>query len=218
MSLNASLKEMLDAWGVDVEIEAQTKMILLLRELLRWNRAINLTAIRDEREVLEKHIVDSLCLIPFLDGSERILDIGSGGGFPSMPLKLAMPTLSVTSIDAAGKKVHFQRHAARLLGLDGFETIHGRVEDLSHAEGRHGSYDVVVSRAFASLADFCQHAYPFLNKSGRILAMKGAQGEEEMKEGGEIIERLGLERVRVEKRTLPLSGGRRVVIELRKKG
>jgi len=208
---------MLKSWGLQVDAEAQSKMVLLLRELCRWNKSINLTAIKDEAEGLEKHVVDSLCLLPFLAGDERVLDVGSGGGFPSLPLKLALPKITVSSVDSVGKKIHFQKHAARLLNLNGYEPLHGRVEDLAQLEGWRHSFDVVVSRAFTSLSAFCRCAMPFLKEGGRILAMKGAQGEDELKREGGEIEKLGLTVVSVSRRELPLSGGRRVVIELRKK-
>ena len=97
-------------------------------ELKRWNKSINLTAIDDDEAIVIKHFLDSLTLAPCLKGNEALLDMGSGGGFPCIPLKIAMSGLRITSVDAVGKKVTFQKHVARLLGFADFTVLHARLE------------------------------------------------------------------------------------------
>lgn len=101
---------------------------LYLKELLKWNQKINLTAIRSEKGIVLKHFLDSLSVHPYLPNCSSILDIGSGAGFPGIPLKIIQPTLEVTLIDSVHKKVDFQKHIIRTLGLKGIEAIHGREE------------------------------------------------------------------------------------------
>jgi 16S rRNA (guanine527-N7)-methyltransferase len=153
---------------------------LYLRELLKWNQKINLTAIRTEKEIILKHFLDSLSVHPYLSGTSSLLDIGSGPGFPGIPLKMVDPALEVTLIDSVRKKVDFQRHVIRSLGLKGIEAIHGRVQDREILRDLEGRFDRVISRAFADLHVFLQVSNPFLKKRGAALAMKGDLKEEEI--------------------------------------
>jgi 16S rRNA (guanine527-N7)-methyltransferase len=145
------LTDQLRQLSLHVPASAAGQMLQLLDELLRWNRTYNLTAITDPAEGIEKHLTDSLTLLPLLTGEERLLDIGSGGGFPGLPLKIARPALSVVSVDAVAKKIAFQRHAARLLGLQDFVPLHMRAEKLPDLLEYASGFDIVVSRAFAAL-------------------------------------------------------------------
>lgn len=182
-------------------------------ELLAWNRRINLTAITRQDEIVIKHFLDSLTLVPLLRGTETVLDIGSGAGFPAIPLKIALPELTVVTVDSVLKKVHFQRHISRVLGLKGITALHARVEDLHESHPRH--FQVVMSRAFASLESFATLAAPLLAPEGIILAMKGAEGEKEVDAAASCLERLGLSVVRTTNCSLPGDAGRRVIITLK---
>jgi len=202
--------------GLAVEDAARDKLLLLLDELLRWNRTHNLTAITDRADAVEKHLVDSLSLLPLLDGDERLLDLGSGGGFPGLPLKIARPALRVVSVDAVAKKVAFQRHAVRRLGLTGFEPLHERAEALPQRPGFAAGFDVVVSRAFTALPAFAALALPCLAPAGRIVAMKGAEGEEELAAAEPALAALGLVCSECRRLQLPAGGGRRTLLVLRR--
>jgi len=153
---------------------------LYLRELLKWNQKINLTAIRSEKGIVLKHFLDSLSVTPHLPKTASLLDIGSGAGFPGIPLKIALPSLGITLIDSVQKKIDFQRHITRRLGLKGVEVIHGRVQDKDILHKMTGRFDAVISRAFSDLETFGQLAFPFLRKGGTLLAMKGEVDQEEM--------------------------------------
>jgi len=203
--------------SLEVSADASDKLLRLLDELLRWNRTHNLTAITDPVEGIEKHLVDSLTLLPLLAGYERLLDLGSGGGFPGLPLKIARPDLSIVSVDSVAKKINFQRHAVRLLGLRGFEPLHARAESLSEFPGYSGGFDVVVSRAFASLPVFASLALPCLQPRGRILAMKGAEGERELMEAESELASYGLFCTDLQQLRLPASGALRCLLVLRRR-
>jgi len=179
-------------FGVRLDDQAVAAFDLFLRELLKWNRKINLTAIGSEEEIITKHFLDSLSLCPHLPRSVSILDIGSGAGFPGVPLKMADPTLEVTLTDSVGKKVDFQRHLIRTLGLKGIEAVHGRIEDRGMLQRFENRFDYAVSRAFSDLSTFLTLSHSFLKEKGIALAMKGELKEEpaDLFEEGKILYRL----------------------------
>lgn len=147
--------------------------------LLRWNRTYNLTAIREESEVVTHHLLDSAALVPMIakiaPEAKTLLDVGSGGGLPAVPTALLRPDLSVHAVDTVKKKVTFLQQAQIELGLKKFRAHHARVENLCLSP-----FDVITSRAFASLADFTSLTEHLLKPSGLWLAMKGVVPEEEI--------------------------------------
>ena len=204
------LLEQLHRLDLKVDPEAVPLLESLIDELLHWNPRRNLTAITDRDEVIEKHLVDSLTLLPFACQSSHLLDIGSGAGFPALPLKIVCPDLEITSVDAVGKKIDFQRHIVRSLGLKGFRAIHARVESLT--EG-HASFDLVTARALCSLSELVTLAEPFLVPGGRLVAMKGPEGRHEFSDQQEVLQDAGWS-VTLHRLNLPLSGAERCLIEL----
>ena len=187
---------------------------LLLQELLRWNKKINLTAITGRDEMTVKHLIDSLHLVPELRSGDRILDVGSGAGFPALMLAIVRPDCLITSIDAVGKKISFQKHVGRLLKLANLEPLHGRVELL--AADRSGAFDLVTSRAFSSLELFVELAAPLVSAGGRLISMRGADGE---REAGLLKESLTVAGLKVEPAVsyrLPLKMGGRSLVIMRK--
>lgn len=145
---------------------AQAKLLAYLDLLAKWNRAYNLTAVRDPLEMVPRHLLDSLAALPFLHG-ETLADLGSGAGLPGIPLAIARPDLAVTLIESNGKKARFLREAARTLPLPNVTVRESRVQDAA------GPYDSVTARAFASLADMLAWSGHLLAPDGRWLAMKG---------------------------------------------
>ena len=144
-------------------------------ELLQWNRVTNLTTITDPLDVALKHYVDALAAAPWIGDRARVMDAGSGGGFPGLPLAILRPDLSVTLVDSVRKKVSFLKHAIRTLGMSDIHAVHGRLEDLCLLPEYRGKFDRVVCRAFSSLEDFANLALPYLSPGGCLLAMKGRQ-------------------------------------------
>jgi len=169
------------AFGIDLDKKRIEAFDLYLKELLKWNRKINLTAIRSEKGILLKHFLDSFSAYPYLPEGSFILDIGSGAGFPGIPLKIAQPTIELTLIDSVRKKVDFQRHVIRVLGLRGAEAIHGRVQDRGILQDLGGRFDIVLSRAFSDLQTLLALSLPFLKPHGTVIAMKGEVEDEEMR-------------------------------------
>jgi 16S rRNA (guanine527-N7)-methyltransferase len=186
---------------------------LLVDELLRWTKRRNLTAITDRDEVLEKHLVDSLTMLPFARQASRLLDIGSGAGFPALPLKIVCPALEVVSVDAVGKKIDFQKHVARKLGLPSFIGLHARIQDLQSEDNYRAGFDLVTARALTSLEDLVAMAEPFLAPGGRLVAMKGPEGEQEASAFRNRLRESGWS-LALHPLVLPRSGAQRCLIEL----
>lgn len=147
--------------------------------LLQWNRKTNLTTITDHKEIAIKHFIDSLGPMPFLNPMQHVLDVGSGGGFPGLPLKVVCPSIELTLLDAVRKKTSFIQHVIRTLKLKGAQAIHGRVEDLSLAE-KHMAFDAIVCRAFSDLSFIFTNAWPRLSPGGKIAVWKGRMPEKEI--------------------------------------
>lgn len=169
--LKPSLARYLAALNLELSPERQARLLAYVGLLAKWNRAYNLTAIREPEQMLLLHIADSLAVLPHLPAG-HYADVGSGPGIPAIPLAIASPDLRFTTVDSAGKKIRFQVQACHELGLTTVEPVHGRVEELS---GRR--FDGVVSRAFASLRDmltWCGHV------SDTFYAMKGKRPDEEI--------------------------------------
>jgi 16S rRNA (guanine527-N7)-methyltransferase len=169
------------SFGIYLEEREIEAFDLYLKELLKWGQKINLTTIRTEKGIVLRHFLDSLSVYPCLPRASTLLDIGSGAGFPGIPLKMVEPSLEVTLIDSVRKKVDFQRHIIRKLGLKGIETIHGRVQEKAILEALEGRFDIVMSRAFSDLQTFLVLSLPFLRKGGIVLAMKGRADRKEIR-------------------------------------
>ena len=149
-------------------------------ELITLNKKTNLTAITDPVEVVEKHIIDSFIPAKFIPPNSSVIDIGTGGGFPGIPLKILMPSLSVSLVDSSRKKINFLKYVIRILNLQDISAHQCRVEELSNHSDFAGQFDVVISRAFTSLKKFLFLAVPLIKPDGFIIAMKGKEVEKEL--------------------------------------
>ncbi|MDA8403998.1 MAG: 16S rRNA (guanine(527)-N(7))-methyltransferase RsmG [Desulfobacteraceae bacterium] len=213
--------------GADIPIDDAALALLgkFAAELLAWNEKTNLTAITAPAEVAEKHILDSLIPGKYLqslmpDHDITLLDIGSGGGFPGIPLKIFMPYLRVTLVDSVRKKVNFLKYVIRALQLDGIDAIHARVEDLAGRKDFAGHFDVVISRAFTALDRFLMLALPFIKPGGVIMAMKGKEVQSEIDAIRPDAYKTGAHNLplRLENYMLPDSGGQRSLVIFKIKG
>jgi 16S rRNA (guanine527-N7)-methyltransferase len=154
--------------GVPLDDAQARAMLRLLDELERWNAAYNLTAIRDRGQMLTHHLLDSLSVQRALHGT-RIADVGTGAGFPGLPLALVNPQRHFTLLDSNGKKIRFVTHAARVLGLQNVDAVHARAERFTPS----APFDTVVARAFAALETLAESVAPLCGAATRVLAMKG---------------------------------------------
>lgn len=169
----------LSALGLDLSRQARDRLLDYLALLAKWNRVYNLTAVRDARQMVGRHLLESLAILPHLHG-RCVLDLGTGAGLPGVPLAIADPERSFTLIDSSGKKTRFVRQACLELGLANLVVVHERVEDYRP----EALFDTVTARAFAPLAQLLAAATPLLAPGGRILAMKGPRAEAEVAAAG----------------------------------
>jgi 16S rRNA (guanine527-N7)-methyltransferase len=160
--------------GLNVPDSAQQKLLAFRDLLLKWNKTYNLTALRDPAQAISHHLLDSLAILPQLDGG-NLLDVGSGGGLPGIPLAIALPELQVCMVDTVQKKTTFLQQAVIELGLKNVTVNHARVEEMQ------GQYAQITSRAFAELGLFVSLTRHLLAPNGRWLAMKGIRPDDELK-------------------------------------
>jgi len=162
------------------------------RELVAWNARFNLTTITERNQVIVKHFLDSLSSAPLLRPNvASLIDIGSGAGFPGVPLKIALPSLRVTLLDPTGKKVEFLKHVIAALDLRGATALHARAEELAHDPAHREKYDAAVARAVADLATLLEYALPFVRIGGVCVAYKGVEVEEEVRRAARATIGLG---------------------------
>lgn len=161
--------------GVDLTEAQHEKLLGYLALLIKWNKAYNLTAVRDPDEMVSRHLLDSLSVVPFIEG-KRQLDVGSGGGMPGIPLAILFPDMKVTCLDSNGKKTRFLTQVKLELKLDNLEVIHSRAEAFKPQVPFTG----IISRAFSSLEDFTQWTRHMGDKETRWLAMKGLHPADEL--------------------------------------
>ena len=166
--------------GIEINEDVTAPFSIYASELINWNRKINLTTITKPRDIAIKHFLDSLAPAGFIPDRARLLDIGSGGGFPGIPLKILKPSLSGLLIDGVRKKVNFLKHVLRTLSLENIEALQIRAENLLKDPERANSFDVIISRALSDLEPFVKSALPLLAKQGTIIAMKGAVAQKEL--------------------------------------
>lgn len=178
--------------GLNVNEQQLEQFTRYRAALLDWNTRINLTAITNPEEVLIKHFLDSLSLLLVYDRPVvRLLDIGTGAGFPGLPLKIARPQWRVTLLEATGKKVTFLRHVIETLHLSGVEAIHGRAEELGHKPSYRASFDLVTARAVAALPTLLEYAAPFCHPGGEIILLKKGDIAVELASGQRAAKQLG---------------------------
>lgn len=208
----------LDALGVTLTKEQVDQFLKYYELLVEWNGFMNLTAITEYDEVMKKHFVDSLSLIKTFDvnKSVKVIDVGTGAGFPGLALKIAYPNLQVTLLDSLNKRINFLNEVILQLGLTGVETVHGRAEDFAKPDKLRGKFDLCVSRAVANLSTLSEYCLPFVKVGGEFISYKSEKITEEMAAAKNAINILGGKFDRSEEFTLPGSDIYRNLVVIKK--
>lgn len=184
--------------------------------LLEWNNKINLTAITEENEIILKHFIDSCTILKYIEDNQKIIDIGTGAGFPGIPLKIMNESLKITLVDSLNKRVNFLNEVISELKLENVEGIHSRAEDLGRDNNYREKYDVATSRAVANLSTLLEYLMPFVKVNGICICMKGPNIEEELNEAKKAINELSGKLEGVYNFKLPNSDIERNIIIVRK--
>jgi len=211
---------LLEKEGLELPRDFAKKLLQFEAELLDTNKVMNLTAITDPDEMMKKHYWDSIFPASkdlFPQGA-KVVDVGCGGGFPSMPLKLARPDLDMTLMDSLNKRLGFLDRVIDGLHLQKIRTLHLRAEDAGRNAALRGSYDLAVSRAVAELSKLCEYCLPLVKKGGALIAYKGATADEELERAQNAIRILGGKTEQVFHYTLPEEEDKRAILVIRKVG
>ena len=183
-------------FGIKLSDHQVSQFIRYYELLIEWNKVMNLTAITEYGEVMQKHFVDSLALVRTgkVTGREKIIDIGTGAGFPGIPLKIAYPDLEVVLLDSLNKRIKFLNEVIEKLGLSGIRAVHGRAEDFARQTEYREQFDFCVSRAVANLASLSEYCLPYVKKGGYFISYKSGNIQEEMEQAKKAVYVLGGDR------------------------
>lgn len=208
-------KRVADKMKINLLNEEIDKFFQYKNLLKEWNEKINLTAIVDEKEILLKHFIDSLTIEKYIKNNARILDVGSGAGFPGIPLKIVRKDIEITLLDSLNKRLIFLGEVINKLELDNVFLVHGRAEDIGNDNRYREKFDVVTARAVANLTVLAEYCLPFVNIDGYFVCMKG-NNIEEVEDAQVAIEKLGGKIESIEQINLPESDIERNIIIIKK--
>ncbi len=202
--------------GIELTEEQLEKFYLYMNILLEWNEKINLTAITNEEEIILKHFVDSLTINKYIEDSKSLIDVGTGAGFPGIPIKILRQDLKITLLDSLNKRINFLNEVIEKLELKNMECIHGRAEEFGKNKNYREKYDISTSRAVANMSTLSEYLIPFVKIGGKVLAMKGDKAEEELEEAKKAIKLLGGKVENIDNFYLPNSDIKRSIIIIKK--
>lgn len=210
------LKNQCNNLNMSIKENQLEQLYIYMKMLQKCNENINLTAIIEDKDILQKHFIDSITIIPYINDKDNIIDVGTGAGFPGIPIKIMREDVKVTLLDSLNKRVNFLKEVISNLNLYNIQTIHGRAEDIGKNSDSREKFDVAVSRAVAPLNILVEYLMPLVKKGGQCICMKGNNIEEELEISKKAINILGGELEKVDEFYLPQSDIKRNIIIIRK--
>lgn len=202
--------------NIDITDEQLKKFYRYMYLLLEWNEKINLTAITETDEVILKHFIDSMTVFKYLVESKNIIDVGTGAGFPGIPIAIMNQNKNITLLDSLNKRINFLNEVCSELKINNIKTYHGRAEEFGHNKQHREKYDIAISRAVANMTTLVEYLIPFIKVGGRCICMKGNDIEEELEQAKFAIKELGGKIEKVERFNLPNSDMERNIIIITK--
>ena len=210
------LMEKAKAINIEMNNEQAEKFYKYMKLLIEWNEKINLTAITEENEIILKHFIDSLTVLKYINQTDRIIDVGTGAGFPGIPIAIMMSNTKITLLDSLNKRINFLNDVIKELELKNIETIHSRSEDCGKDISKREYYDIAIARAVANLTTLSEYLLPFVKIGGKMICMKGSEVGEELKNADFAIKELGGEITLKDEFCLPNSDIKRNIIVAKK--
>lgn len=210
------LKENSKKINIELNDEQLNKFSKYMDLLLEWNEKINLTAITEEDDVILKHFVDSMTVLKYIEDGASIVDVGTGAGFPGIPISIVNNNANVTLVDSLNKRINFLEEVISEINLENIEAIHSRAEDFGQNKQYREKYDISVSRAVANLTVLVEYLLPLIKVGGRCICMKGQEVQEEIEDAKFAIKELGGKIEKVNEFCLPGTNIKRNIIIIRK--
>lgn len=207
-----SVKEKVEKLGIELNDYQVKQFYNYMKLLIEWNKKINLTAIIDPEDIILKHFIDSLTIAKYINEKDKIADIGTGAGFPGIPIKILKPENEMLLVDSLNKRIKFLEMVIQEDKLKNIKVLHGRAEEIGHNKAYRGNFDVITSRAVAKLNILLEYMLPLLKLGGKCICLKGPNIEEELEEARNAIKILGGQIDKIEQMELPYSDNRRNII------
>ena len=199
--------------GVRFSVEQIEQFYKYMNLLIEWNEKMNLTAITEPKEIILKHFIDSITILKYIDDNSKLVDVGTGAGFPGVPLSIMNPTLKITLVDSLNKRLIFLQEVVKELNLKNIEIVHARAEEFGQNKNYREKFDIATSRAVANLATLSEYLVPLEKIGGKIISMKASNAKEEINDAQKAIEVLGGKIEKIEEFDLPESDiGRTIII------
>ena len=202
--------------GVRFSVKQTEQFFEYMNLLIEWNEKMNLTAITDPDEIILKHFIDSITILKELEDGSKLVDVGTGAGFPGIPLSIMNPTLKITLVDSLNKRLIFLQEVVNRLKLENIEIVHARAEEFGQNKKYREQFDISTSRAVANLSTLSEYLIPLVKVGGKVISMKASDAIQELNEAQKAIEVLGGTVEKVDEFNLPQSDIGRTVIIIRK--